>query len=262
MPYNLDDEESYYDMGRTDSYKQLFKRMREGATPTTQALNPQLYLEYFEPHLKAGNDILYIHFSDKMSGTFNYMKTAIDELKEKYPERKITTFNTKNICWGGGFQVLEAAKLHAEGKSDEEVVAFLEEFSKHVNTNFVVENLTYLKRGGRLSSTSAFFGKLLNIKPILKVNLEGSIEKTKTANGFKSALTMMANELTLNIDETEKYPIYLLDADNEKMADFLEQLLKEKLPKVKIERYPIGPVICAHCGPGTVGVVYYGKQQV
>lgn len=262
MPYNLDDQEGFYDMGETDDYKHFYRRMREGAVPTTQALNPQLYVDYFEPHLKNGDDILYVHFSDQMSGTFNYMKTAIDELMQKYPQRKITTFNTKNICMGGGFQALEAAKLHAEGKSDEEIVEFLEEFSKHINTTFVVENLTYLKRGGRLSGASAFFGKLLNIKPILKVTSEGKIEKSKTANGFKTALTLMVSDLAQNIDKQEKFPLYVLDADNEKMIEFVKTLIAEKLPNARIECYPIGPVICAHCGPGTVGFVYYGKKQI
>lgn len=262
MPYTLDGEENFYDMGRATDMKHLFKRMREGAMPITSALNPQIYIDYFEPHFAKGDDIFYVHFSDKMSGTFEYMRTAENILKEKYPERKLIVFNTKNISGGAGMIVLEAAKLHRQGKSDEEILAFLEDFSKRVSTNFVVDSLNHLRRGGRISAASAMVGSILNIKPILAFDDEGSIQKLGTQKGMKKAVMSIVDRMKENIRKVDKYPVWVLDADCDVYAEFAEKYIKDSIPNVQVKRYPIGPVIGAHCGPGTVGVVYYGEKRM
>ena len=262
MPYTLDSEEQFYDMGRKTDFKKLFDRMREGAIPSTSALNPQSYVDYFEPHFKNGDDVLYVHFSDQLSGTFEYMKTAYAELKEKYPERELKTFNTKNISLGGGFIALEAAKMHKAGKSDEEIIEFLEEFAPKVNMVFVVDSLSHLKRGGRISGASAVIGSMLNIKPILKITEEGKIEKCATAKGMKKAINVIVDEMVSKIEKTEEYSVVIMNADNKELADYAEKVVREKMgEEVNIAHYPIGPVIGAHCGPGTVGLVYYGGTR-
>ncbi len=261
MPYTLDGVEQYYDMGRNTDFKHLFNRMREGSVPVTSALNPQNYIEYFEPYFEKGEDILYVHFSDKMSGTFNYMNVALNTLKEKYPNRVVKTFNTRSICWGAGFQALEASKMHSEGKTDEEILEFLEEFSKHIVVGFVVDSLSHLKRGGRISATSAIVGGLLNIKPILKINDEGTIEKVGTGKGMKRAILSIIEEMKTNLKKVDEYPIYIIEADNKPMADWTAETLKQTFPDARIEQYPIGPVIGTHCGPGTCGIVYYGEHR-
>ena len=130
MPYTIMDKESVYDYGKNTNIKEFFDLMRKGEVATTSALNTEDYINYFEPVFEKGEDILYVHFSSQLSGTFEYMKTAIEQLKEKYPERKITLFDTKNISIGAGIQVIEAAKLHNNGVSDEDVVKFLYENKK------------------------------------------------------------------------------------------------------------------------------------
>lgn len=259
MPYTLDDEEYFYDMGRNTDFQKLFKRMKEGALPITSALNPQDYIDYFEPVLAGGEDIFYVHFSDQLSGTFKHMQVAINELREKYPERKITIFDTKSICMGGGFIALEAGKMHHAGKSDDEILKFLKDFTPHVATYFVVENLQHLRRGGRISAMSATFGTLLNIKPILKITDEGKIEKWGTGKGMKKAVLDIINNMKENY--IPGYTIYIVDAINKDLSDFAEKELQKVFPNEKIEKYPIGPVIGAHCGPGTLGVIYYGKHR-
>ena len=189
------------------------------------------------------------------------MKTAMETLSKKYPERKLKVFNTKNISIGGGFCALEAAKMHYEGKSDEEILEFLEGFSKHVVTTFVVDSLSHLKRGGRISATSAVIGGLLNIKPILKITDEGKIEKVSTAKGMKKALMSLVEQMGTNLKDAGKYPVYVLDADSDAMGEWLVGVVKEKFPSLEVQRLPIGPVIGSHCGPGTVGLVYYGENR-
>ena len=130
MPYTIKNKEYVYDYGKNIDIKQFYEDMRAGEIATTSALNSQDYIDYFEPIFAAGEDILYVHFSSELSATFDHMQTALDILKEKYPERKVTTFDTGNICVGAGIQAIEACKLHNAGASDEEVIEFLKEFKR------------------------------------------------------------------------------------------------------------------------------------
>ena len=258
MPYTIKGQESVYDFGKNTDIKQFFEDMRSGEVATTAALNSQDYLNYFEPIFESGKDILYVHFSSKLSGTFNYMQTAINILKEKYPERKITCFDTENICLGAGIQAIEACKLHNAGMSDEEVVNFLTEFKDKVGIYFYVDSLQYLKRGGRISSVSATFGTMLNIKPILSVS-EGKLDKLTTVKGTKKAVDFLFDKFETEYDNNPDREVFILDADNKKVADELADKVRASGKKVTIRRIDIGPVIGAHAGPGTVGIVFVKK---
>jgi DegV family protein with EDD domain len=258
MPYTLKDQEYVYDFGRTFDAKKFYDQMRDGEIVTTSALNTQNYIDYFEPVLAAGEDILYVHFSRELSGTFNHMDVAIKELKAKYPDRKITCFDTRNICIGGGIQAIEACKLHNAGASDEEVVEFLKEFKDRVSMYFYVDSLQYLKRGGRISAVSAVMGSMLNIKPILGIN-EGKLEKLTTVKGTKKALDFIYNKFETEYADDERYDVYVLDADSKQIGDDLAEKIRNSGRKVNINRIFVGPVIGAHSGPGTVGVVFVKK---
>ena len=194
MPYTIKNKEYVYDFGKNIDIKQFYQDMRAGEIATTSALNAQDYIDYFEPIFAAGEDILYVHFSSELSATFDHMHTALDILKEKYPERKVTTFDTGNICVGAGIQAIEACKLHNRGASDEEVIEFLKEFKERVGIYFYVDSLQYLKRGGRISAASAVVGTVLNIKPILSVTKEGKLEKLTTVKGKTKAIDYMVNK--------------------------------------------------------------------
>ncbi len=258
MPYTLKGQEYVYDFGRTFDSKKFYDEMRNGEVVTTSALNSQDYINYFEPVLAAGEDILYVHFSAELSGTFNHMKVAIDELLKKYPDRKITCFDTRNISLGAGIQAIEACKLHNAGASDEEVVKFLTEFKDKVAIYFYVDSLQYLKRGGRVSAISAAFGTMLNIKPILSVN-DGKLEKLTTVKGTKKSLDFMLEKFNSEYLEDDKYELFILDADNKAVADDLAEKVRMTGKKVSIRRFFVGPVIGAHSGPGTTGIIFVKK---
>ena len=258
MPYTLKGQEYVYDFGRNIDIKQFYTEMRNGEVVTTSALNSQDYINYFEPVLAAGEDILYVHFSAELSGTFNHMKVAIDELLAKYPDRKITCFDTENICVGAGIQAIEACKLHNAGASDEEVVEFLKEFKDKIGIYFYVDSLQYLKRGGRVSTISAVFGTMLNIKPILSVK-DGKLEKLTTVKGTKKAIDFMVNKFNTEYLENDKYEVFILDADNKEIGDDLAEKIRLTGKKVSIRRLFVGPVIGAHAGPGTTGIIFVKK---
>lgn len=258
MPYTINNQEQVYDFGKNVDVKKFYEEMRSGAVAITSALNTQNYIDYFEPVLAAGKDILYVHFSSELSGTFEHMKVAIETLKEKYPNRKITCFDTLNISYGAGIQAIEACKLHNSGATDEEVVQFLTEFRDKSAIYFYVDSLKYLKRGGRVSTLSAVFGTMLSVKPILTVN-NGKLEKMTTARGVKKAIDFMFDKFINEYDENPDRDVWIVDADNKEVGDMLAERVRLTGKNVSIRRYMIGPVVGAHSGPGTVGIIFAKK---
>jgi DegV family protein with EDD domain len=262
MPYIIDGVSQDYDMGRNTDFKKFYDKIRKGSIPTTAALNEQNYIDYFEPVLKNGQDILYVHFSNKLSGTFAYMDKAIIDLKMKYPERKITTVDTLGICTLAGVIVYEAALMWKNGKSDEEVAKWVEENRQHFAAYFVVDDLNHLKRGGRISATTAIFGSILSIKPLLYISEEGKVEKCGVAQGFKKGIVQLVNYMKEKGENVADYPISIVDADNKESADYLESLIKDYVGEdAVIWRQPVGPVIGTHCGPGTIGLIFHCSKR-
>lgn len=254
MPYTIDNEEFYYDLGKNTDAREFFAKMRKGSVPKTSALNEQNYIDYFEPILSAGDDVLYVTFSHKMSATFESMYKAIDELKEKYPDRKVTVVDTKHISMAAGIVVYYAAKLHNDGASDEEVVKFVESFRDKVKCFFTVDNLIYLKRGGRCSSFKAFVGTLFNIKPLIS-NVDGKLENTDKSKGRQKSLKDLVGYLDKykpNLD----YPFVVMNADTDKDTEHTVAMIKEKYHDAEIWQQLVGPVIGSHCGPDTVGLIF------
>lgn len=261
MPYIVDDEEYFYDMGENTDFKAFFDKMRNGATPKTAALNEYAYTEYFEPILARGEDIYYITFSHQMSGTFNAMKNVIAQLKEKYPEREIRFKDSKLISLGSGFVTYYGALKYKEGATMDELDAYLDDLIEHTAIYFVVDDLTYLYRGGRVSGVSKVVGNLLGIKPILYFNEEGKILNINKVKGFKKALATLLDYMKNKGSELDKYKVYILQADCEQEANAFVENIKAKFGDLDVEVQPVGPVIGAHCGPGTIGLVFHAKEK-
>ena len=261
MPYNIDDEERDYDMGRETDFEDFYARVKNGSMPKTSALNKQNYIDYFEPVLASGQDILYVHFSSNLSGTFEFMNSAIEELKEKYPERTIKTVDTYAISMSAGLIVYEAAKLWKAGKSDDEIIAWVENNRQKFTEYFMVEDLNHLRRGGRLSGAAAIVGTVLGIKPILKVSSEGKIVKDGTAKGHRKSIAYMVDKMKEIGANVADFPIVVISATAPELAETLKQEILKLIPDADIWTQPIGPTIGTHCGPGTVGVVFHAKQR-
>lgn len=256
MPYTINGQEAVYDFGKNTDIQAFYNDMSAGKVATTAALNIQNYIDYFEPVFAAGEDILYVHFSSQLSCTFESMKKAVDMLLEKYPGRKFTSFDTLNISVGAGIQAIEACKLHNAGASDEEVIEFLQNFRDKVAIYFYVDSLQYLRRGGRVSAVSNFMGTLLNLKPILTVTKEGKLEKMTVVKGKKKATEFLFDKFKNEYFNDNRYEVYVLDADNKDVADELAEKIRTSGMNVNIRRLPVGPVIGAHSGPGTVGCIF------
>ena len=260
MPYLYNDEEYNYDLGENTDFKKFYSAVRKGVIPKTMALNPENYKEILTPYFKAGEDVLYISFSHAMSGTFSQLDKAFEELKTEFPERKCTVFNTNSISLGAGIQVEAAAELKNKGASDEEIIAFLNDFTNKIGLYFVVDDLMHLKRGGRLSATSAVAGTLLNLKPVLTFDAKGGLSVIEKIIGRKKAIKRLAEKVAQDLSDPE-YSVYIVDADCKEEGDELAELIKKRRPDAKIVRQIVGPVIGSHCGPGTLGVIFVADKR-
>ena len=262
MPYIVDGVEFFDDLGRNGKQAEYFDNMRKGSAPVTSLLPTAVYLEYFEPILTKGQDILFIAFSSHMSSTINNIYTAVEELKEKYPERRILVVDTLSISAPMTLLLHYAYKMYAEGKPMDEIAAWVEANKLHTQAWLTVDDLKYLKRGGRISSFAATMGTIMDLKPVIVLNKEGSMAAVDKVRGRKAALRYLADKTAENIENPAGQELVILHADAKEDADRLEALIRERLPELGgVQQYFVGPVIGAHCGPGTVASCFMGKVR-
>lgn len=263
MPYTIDGVETkpYEDFEKFD-YETFYNTLRKGVLPTTSAISPEKYKEYFEPYLALGQDILYVHFSKAMSGTFNAMHIAIEELKEQYPNQTIYTIDTKGITILSYNIVVEIGKLYKDGKSIQEIMAWADTHVDHFATYFFADNLKFFSRSGRVSNVSAAMGNLIGIKPIIYMNEEGKMTNIAKERGRKSATKkLMECFETLAVDPLD-HPIIIGHTDALNLAHNLGDLLQEKYEnKLQIEYVVVNPTAGSHCGPDTIGICFYAKHK-
>lgn len=260
MPYLYNGEEYFYDLGENTDFKKFYDAVRGGAVPKTMALNPENYKEILTPYFKSGEDVLYVSFSHAMSGTFAQLDKALEKLKEEFPERKCTVFDTKSISLGAGIQVEAAAELKNKGATDEEILQFLKDFTNRSAVYFVVDDLMHLKRGGRLSAGAAVAGTILNLKPMLTCDSKGGLTVVEKIVGRKKAIRKLAEKVAAEITGLE-YPVYVVDADCKEDGDELGAAISRAVPEAKVIRQTVGPVIGSHCGPGTMGVIFIADKR-
>lgn len=240
--------------------KTYYDAMRSGAPVSTAMINLAAFLEPLHAALAAGDDVIYIGMSGGISGTAQAAVIAAGELTEKYPARKIVTIDTYAASLGEGLQVLEAARMIEEGKSLDEIKAHLLSRRPHMCQFFTVDDLAYLKRGGRISSATALIGTVLSIKPILCGDETGHIVSCGKVRGMKRAYQELANYYDGRaLDKSEMLGI--AHADNEEGAQALIALLRDKGFTGECLNVVYEPVTGAHVGPGTVALFFYGKEK-
>ena len=261
MPYTLNGEEQVSDLGRGDVVPNFYAAMRAGSTPTTSLLTPDRYIGYFEPHLAAGEDILFICFSSNLSGTYGSACVAQQELAEKYPDRRLIVMDSENVSMGQAWLAMEAANMKKNGASMDEIVEWIDKNKYRVNYWFTVDDLVYLKRGGRISAATAAVGTLLSIKPMLTVTRDGRLISADKAKGRKKAIRQLAQNCANEIVDPENQIVTIMQADCMDDANALKGLLEEMIPGVKTRTVMVGPTITTHSGPGTLALVYLGNDR-
>ena len=260
MPYALNGKEYFDDLGQTLDHKSYYDAMRSGANPVTSALNEAAYIDYFEPVLASGKDLLFVAFSSKLSCTLQAANAAREELLQKYPERKITSVDTLSISGPMTLLVLKAHEMYRAGKPMEEVTAWLEANKLRAQAYFTVDDLKYLKRGGRISGAAAAVGTMLDLKPIIVEASDGSLQAGEKIRGRKKALAYIVDAMMKSEPDPEESPIIVLNADAPEDAERVKASVEQKLPGAKVLIEHVGPVIGAHAGPGTVALCFIGKE--
>ena len=263
MPYTLLGKEVRpYEDFEVFNGKEFYDILRKGNLPSTSALPPQAYIDYFEPEFKKGNDILYCHFSAAMSGTFNSMRLALEELKEKYPERQCFTVDTKSITAGSYGVTIEVMEQYKAGKSIEEIQRWAEEEVEKFPIYFYADNLKFFAKSGRVSGFKAFMGGLVGIKPIIHVSSEGKMVSIDKGRGRQAALKKILDYVINLQDDIEDHRVVIGHTDALPLAqEMAEMLQKEFGNKLRIEFVEVNPTIGGHCGPDCIGVCFHGIHR-
>lgn len=239
----------------------FYAKLRDGKTARTTAVNVGTFRELFEPTLEAGQDILYLCFAAALSaGTYQAVNIAADDLREKYPDRKILVLDTCCASMGQGLLVYLVTQFRQTGATLEEAYAFADRTQKKMCHWFIVDDLFFLKRGGRLSGVAALFGSALGIKPVLHSDEKGrliNVSKARGRNGAIEALVKKFGELALPENEM----IYISHGDCAGDAEKLAARLREVYGVRNIVIGEIGPVIGAHSGPGTLALFFLGSEK-
>ena len=244
-----------------DSLKEMYDGLRSGQAAKTSAVNPSRWGEVIEPALSAGQDVLVLAFSSGLSTTYQSAVIAAEELGEKYPERTIRVVDTLCASMGQGLLVWYACKKRDEGLSLEELYSWVMENRLHLCHWFTVDDLMYLKRGGRISAATALVGTMLQIKPLLHVDDEGHLISMSKARGRKAAIDALvrkAQELGAGYDNST---MFISHGDCREDAEYLAQQLKEKCGVKEVVISYVGAVIGSHSGPGTLALFFLGSHR-
>ena len=259
----MTNDETFIDIAEEDdkAIKTLYQKMREGATSTTSQSTLQGFLDAFTPILQEGNDILYVGFSSGLSGTVGQAMLASRELSEEFPDRKIVVVDTLAASLGEGMLVYYAAKMKQDGKSLEEIASWLEENKLNLAHWFTVDDLHFLKRGGRVSPAVAMIGTVLGIKPIMHVDDEGHLIKVGTVRGRKASLDELVKRAGSSIIDAENQTIFICHGDCLEDAQYVAKKAKEELKVKDVIIGYTGPVIGSHSGPGTMAIFTFSQTR-
>lgn len=241
--------------------KDFYRQLREGEMATTSAVNVSDFTETIEPHLKEGRDVLVVAFSSGLSATCHSAQIAAQELSERYPDRKIWVVDSLCASLGQGLLVWYAARMKAQGKSMEEVRDWLEDNKLHLCHWFTVDDLHFLKRGGRISPATAVVGTMLSIKPVMHVDDEGRLVKVGTARGRNASLKALVNHMEETAIDPGSQVMFISHGDCLEDAQKVADDVKRRFGVEQVVLNNVGPVIGAHSGPGTVALFFLGSKR-
>lgn len=250
LKYTIDGQ-TYQDMEGL-SAKEFFQKLREGHMSVTSQINPEEAREMMEPFLKEGKDLLHLAFSSGLSGTYNSMRIAAEELAEDYPDAKIIVIDTLCACMGEGLLLYKVLQLKDQGKTLEEIAEWVEANKLHICHNVTVDDLNHLHRGGRISKTAAVFGTLVQVKPIIHMDENGKLQVIGKERGRKRSLNKIVDMAVEQSEGWENDMVMITHGDCIEDAEYVAERVKEKLGNPEVLINNIGTVIGSHTGPGVV----------
>jgi DegV family protein with EDD domain len=242
--------------GAADGYHSFYNQLREGKLSTTSQITAEEYLAFMTPILESGKDILYIAFSSGLSGSYEGALNAAETLKDRFPDRRMRIVDSFGASLGEGLLVMHAVKMRDAGESLDAVADWVLENRLNAHHWFTVDDLGHLKRGGRLSSSSAAIGTLLRIKPVLSVNTEGKLVPVEKARSRKKAIKTLFKKMADNIEGWDRGAVAISHGDCLEDALTLREMVEKAYPCEEIVISPIGAVIGSHVGAGTLALFF------
>lgn len=260
MKYTMDGAE-FTDVMTEESIKDFYNKMRIGGVATTTQINPSDFVEFWRPLLAEGKPILHISLSAAISGTYSNALTAVDILKEEFPESRIVVVNSTTASAGYGSMCVNAADMRDAGKTIDEIAAWLNNIKRSFNAYYTTPDLTYLHRGGRVSKTSAVLGGLLGINPILDLDAEGHLKVCDKVRGVQATYDRMVRTVRERVFDPASQTVFISHADCPDRAKILADRLKKEAGFRDVFISNIGVIIGSHTGPGLVAVFFIGKAR-
>ncbi len=252
----------YEDDCTEDARRNVYRKMRDGADISTAAINTYTYFAFFEKLVKDKKNIIFLDMCRPLSASWKFCDEAIEILKEKYPDVTVVNVDTRCVSGGLGMLVTEVIKLYEAGKTMEEVLSWIEDNKLRISHRFTVDDLKWLKKGGRVSNAAALVGTLLSIKPVLYVPNEGTLEVVAKVRGRKAALSMIIESITKDITDHNEHVVFQFNhADCMEDAEYVRDKLLEILPNAEISIASLGVVIGAHTGPGLLAIFYMTDER-
>ncbi len=250
-----------YPDAREMSSKEFYGRLRAGEMSKTNQINTVTFLETFEPYLREGLDMLYIGFSSSLSGTYQRALEAIEQLKEKYPGRRVVPVDSLAVSMGEGLLVYYAALKQKAGATLDEAAEWVSVHRFSLSQYFTVDDLNHLKRGGRLSAAAALFGSMLGIKPVLRIDDEGHLIPAMKVRGRRQSLDALLNQMEKSIQQPENQTVFIVHCDAQEDAKYLYKQTKSRVHPKEIIVNDLGPILGTHTGPGGIAIFYLSGNR-
>ena len=247
--------------GREIGFHEFFEQIVTAKSAKTSAVTSEQFMEVLDPLCQAGMDVLYLAFSSGLSGTYNSGAIAMRELSEKYPERKLYAVDSLCASLGEGLFVDLCHEKKEAGMTIDELRDYAESLKLHICHWFTVNDLMFLKRGGRVSAATAIVGSVLSIKPVMHMDNEGHLIKVDVARGRKASLRALVAKMEKLATDPEKQRVYICHGDCLQDAEYVASLVHEKFGITDIRINYVGPVIGAHTGPGVVSLFFVGSER-
>lgn len=243
------------------SHEEFFEKIRNGSLPTTSQINPEEARKALEPVVKEGKEILYLGFSSGLSGSYNSVRMAAEDLMEDYPETKIVTIDSLCASMGEGLLLYKTLQLKEQGKNLDEIAEWVEANKLHICHNVTVDDLNHLHRGGRISKTTAVLGTMVKIKPIIHMDNEGKLVVIGKERGRKKSLLTLLDKMEKQMQGYENDVVMITHGDCIEDAKYVEEQIRERFGIENIIVNGIGSVIGSHTGAGVVAVFFMGSER-
>ncbi|MBO4624006.1 MAG: DegV family protein [Bacteroidales bacterium] len=262
MPYSVDAKTTYpyVDFETFDAHA-FYDMLRKGTLPTTSAISKEQYVQYFEEDFKAGNDILYVHFSRAMTNTFDAMDQAIADLKAQYPATRFEEIDTKGITTISYAIVREVGDLVKAGKTLDEILEWAKTEVDKFAMYFFADDLKFFRRSGRVSGLAATMGTLIGVRPLIHMSQAGKMESVGTVKGRPNAIKALVDKVAELGDGIEKHRICIGHTDAPEIAHEVGRQIEERFGKQNIVYVDVNPTAGSHCGPNGVGVCFHAIHR-